>query len=170
MPKSSETLTSDIVIPELIDDFRELTELNLFMQSTAFNGATEFKRDELANSIGERLVGRRIEVVELPIARETRERAIEHISIANTMQIVPLAKAVGVYNSNRRRHPITGREYVRHDSFRYRRHTTMPSKVEGIDKVRSSIVARPRLALFDRAWIKVVRADGEQLVDITIAD
>jgi hypothetical protein len=81
-----------------------------------------------------------------------------------------MTKAVGNYSYNRRRHPTTGREYVCHDFFRYRRHTTLPSKVQGIDKARSSIVARPRLALFDTAWIKVVSANGEQLVDITIAD
>lgn len=170
MTEASESIIGDIIVPELIDDFRELAELNAFLENRHFNGNAEFRRDEIADSIGARLVGRRIEVVELPIARETGERAIEHISIANTLQIEPLAKAVGNYNYNRRRHPTTGREYVCHDFFRYRRHTTLPSKVEAIDKARSSIVTRPRLALFDRAWIKVVRADGEQLVDITIAD
>lgn len=168
MTETSVARTGDICIPDLIDDFRELTELNAFMEGHNFNGATEFMRDELAGAIGAKLVGRKIEIAELPIARETNDRAIEHITLANTMQIESLAKAVGNYNPNRRLHPATRREYVRHDFFRYRRHGR--SKVEAIDKDRSNIVARPRIALFDRAWIKVVNADGEQLVDLTITD
>ncbi len=169
MAEAKEARRGNIIIPDLIDDFRELTELNAFMEGHNFNGATEFKRNELSDAIGAKIVGRTIEVVELPIARETNERAIEHITLANTLQIESLAKAVGNYNSSRRLHPATGREYVCHDFFRYRRHSRQ-NKVEAIDKVRSNIVARPRIALFDRAWIRLVNADGEQLVDITITD
>lgn len=166
MAEPIETATSDIVIPDLIDDFRNITALNGYMEAHGFDGAITRRRDDLAEAIGEKIVGHRIGVTELPIAKETGERAIEHLSIANPMQSESLARSVGVYDPNRRLHPATHKQYLHHDFFRYRKHSR--SKVEAIDGPRSAIVARPRLALFDRAWIRVVNAEGEPLVDLSI--
>jgi hypothetical protein len=155
-----------IYAQSVIEDFSELARLNaLLINHEACTDATVSQRNLLASSVGDKLLGERVSVEELEVARTSKERAIDRWGLANGEQLDFIANADRAAG-NRRIHPRTHSEYVKNFWFRYRR--TSVGKIDGIDAKRASLIVRPRLVagLLDRHWIKVIGSNGEPLVSL----
>lgn len=146
---------------DILVDFKEIAELNDFLKDHRSSRGTEEHRDSIVKSLGDRLIGKTIEIVELPIARRSAERPIKRYTEGMAWQGLEFDRL----------HPQTGRSYVPYGPpLLHKKRTT--GEVEAIDAENTSIVTRPlmpwRLIPFDRTWTKVAEGAGELLVHLAI--
>lgn len=156
---------------EVIDDLKRIAELSA-PGGLPPGGETGAERHELISSLGERLTGSRVEIVEFHEAREAGDRSITAYGLANGAQMARLADTARA-EGRRRHHPVTGREYDIHDFFRHPEHVR--GVVEGIDSIDGKLVVNPWLlgitgikSLMTRDWIQIFSAEGKQLAELSV--
>jgi hypothetical protein len=154
-----ETVQHGINVEEVFDDFRRLAGLNSLIEEHYYSGAASYRRDELVAAIGEKLIGRKVCLIKLPLAGDDSKRVIERLTPGDRAR---------PYSLSERPHPESNRHYVS-EGFGYK--TLTRGRVEAVDGPRNSLVVRPRGfygLIGERDWVRMVNADGEPVADLTL--
>ncbi len=154
--------SQSVVVPDILEDFHKLAEINAFLVQSPYSVQDAAQRDAIVESIGERLVGQKIEVTELAAARHSGGRAITRRTVGVDIWVDPPSPREWW-------HPVTRECYLPSDFMLHPKR--IKGKVDGIDASRASIITKhllPRPAFWSRTWSQVVDGEGEPLVDLKI--